>query len=250
MNGSFLLGKLVVTGTSVRSSSLPGLWSDSSKWSGGVPNADGAVAVISATTSAVATITLDQPVTLGTLVLGSGTPGLGYRLSGTGSDTLTFSNTGNSAPAQISVIDGLHIIDTPVVLASNLVVTSTSSNLWTLAFGAASSITDNSNNLSLTLSASNGTLILSGSDNYTGGTIVDAGTLIATASDAIPYGTSLNVGADGTVKFDSSQAVAGPITSSAASQTTAVPEPGTLALLAVAICGAAVYRRIRSAQNL
>jgi len=39
----------------------------------------------------------------------------------------------------------------------------------------------NGSNLSLTMTASNGTLILSGSDTYTGGTIVTAGTLDVTS---------------------------------------------------------------------
>ena len=82
-------------------------------------------AVFNASTTAALTVTLDEPVTLGTLVLGSGTPGVGYTLSGGGSNTLTFSNTGNSAPAEISGNDGAHFIDAPVILASNLVVTST-----------------------------------------------------------------------------------------------------------------------------
>ena len=62
-----------------------------------------------------------------------------------------------------------------------------------LALGNASSITDNGSVLSLTMSASNGTLILSGSDDYTGGTIVEAGTLIVSNADALPTGTSLTV---------------------------------------------------------
>jgi len=38
----------------------------------------------------------------------------------------------------------------------------------------------NGNNLSLTVIASNGTWIFSGTDNYTGGTILTAGTLVLT----------------------------------------------------------------------
>ena len=96
-----------------------------------MPNADGAIAVISVATTAALTVTIDAPQTVGTLVLGSGTPGTGYTLSG--SNALTFSNISNIAPAQISVTDGTHAINVPVVLASNLVVTSTSSSPWTLS---------------------------------------------------------------------------------------------------------------------
>ncbi len=96
----------------------------------------------------------------------------------------------------------------------------------------------NCNNLSLTLGASNGTLILSASDNYTGGTIVTAGRLEVTSSEAIQSGTSLTVGAGASSIFGE-----------AAPQTAAaVPEPGTLALLAVAgtVASAAIWPRKRN----
>jgi len=207
------------------SSAVSGNWSDSTKWAGGVvPDAAGSTAVVTASTSAESTITLDEPVTLGTLELGSGSATAGYTLSG--SDKLTFSVSSNNSPAQISVTDGSHLINAPVVLASNLVVAATSSTPWTLALGNSSSVTDNGNQLSLTMSASNRTLILSGSDSYTGGTTVNAGTLIAASEFALPGGTSLTIGTGGTFVFDPSVAAA-PATGAIA----VVPEPPTLALL-------------------
>ena len=167
-------------------SAVNGNWSDPTKWTIGVPNADGAVAGVSAATGTAVTISLNAPATLGTLLLGSGSSGVGYSLVGSGSNTLTFSNTSNNAPAQISVIDGTHLINAPVVLASNLVVTSAASNPWTLTFGTASSIADNRAGYSLTMSGAEGTLILSGSNTYTGGTIVTAGTLLATTTASLP----------------------------------------------------------------
>jgi len=81
-----------------------------------------------------------------------------------------------------------------------------------------------------------GRLTLSGDDTYSGGTTVDAGTLIAASSSALRGGTSLTVGAGGTFIFDPSQATAPP-----ASSAVAVPEPGTLVLLAVGAIGLACY---------
>ena len=100
---------------------------------------------------------------------------------------MTFSNTGNNASAQISVTDGVHVINVPVVLNSNLVVNSfLGLSPWTLSFGTAGSITDGGNNLSLTLNAGNGTLILSGSNTYGGGTNVTAGTILAIRTASLP----------------------------------------------------------------
>jgi len=86
-------------------------------------------------------------------------------------------------------------------------------------------------------------LILSGSNSYGGGTTVSDGTLIVINSNAIPAETSLTVGAGGTFIFDPSQASA-----LAASAAIAVPEPGTLVLLAAGVVGLGwVWRRRRAA---
>ena len=138
-----------------------------------------------------------------------------------------------------------------MVLNDNLTVTETGASTWTLSFGTASSITGVGK--SLTMSGSNGTLVLSGTGSYTGGTFVNAGTLVLASNTAFPDGTSLTVGAGGTVSFDSSQATASPISLSAAPASSpslsgeAVPEPGTVALLlaGLAVGGFAAWRRGR-----
>jgi len=93
-----------------------------------------------------------------------------------------------------------------------------------------------------------GTLVISGSNSYTGGTAVDGGTLVATSSTALPDGTSLTVGAGGTFVFDPSQ-TGSPVAGSAAlSGVAAVPEPGTLALLVAGLVfGFGICRRGRIA---
>ena len=55
-----------------------------------------------------------------------------------------------------------------------------------------------------------GLLILSGSNSYDGGTIVEAGTLDVTNSDALAEGSTLTVGAGASAFFDSSGIVASP----------------------------------------
>ena len=102
-----------------------------------LPNAVGAIAAINAPTTAAVTITLDKPQTIGLLELGnSASATVGYTLSGTGTNTLTFNNAGNGAA--ITVTDGTHAINAPVVLADNLQVTGNNSG-WTLSFGGAPS---------------------------------------------------------------------------------------------------------------
>ena len=98
-----------------------------------------------------------------------------------------------------------------------------------------------------------GTLVLSGNDNfYNGGTDVDGGTLQVMTSDAIPYGSGLTVGAGGTVVFGDPLGAGATMTatsslgaSPAGAGVAAVPEPASLALLAVGAMAAAigVWRR-------
>ncbi len=105
-------------------------------------------------------------------------------------------------------------------------------------------IQDGAGAVALTLDG--GTLTLSGTSNsYSGGTYVEDGTLIATNSQAIADGTSLTIGIAGSF----APVIPGAATSSeppaASTPVAPVPEPGALALLTAAVCGAAVARWIR-----
>ena len=94
-----------------------------------------------------------------------------------------------------------------------------------------------------------GMLVLSGTDNtYGGGTDVENGVLDVANSNAIPYGSGLIVGTSGTVVLDSSGLGAVMVAKSSpavspAGVVAAVPEPGSLALLAVALWSAAACYR-------
>ncbi len=109
-----------------------------------------------------------------------------------------------------------------LVLAGNLAVSTSVGNSLELTGNVSGEAA------SLTLSGG-GELILSGSDSYGGGTVVNAGTLYVTNSTALPNDTSLTVGAGGTFVFDPSLAVA-PIADSPLA-VNGVPEPSTIALL-------------------
>jgi autotransporter-associated beta strand protein len=100
------------------------------------------------------------------------------------------------------------------------------------------------------LKTGSGQLILSGDDDYRGGTTVAAGELEVESAEALARGTSLIVGNGGGFIFGASPAEAPVAVSSPAASpdpaVAAVPEPGTLALLSAAgIVAMAVWRRKR-----
>ena len=220
-------------------SAVSGNWSTASNWGGAAPGAVGAVVAFNAPTNSPLTITLDSPQTVGTLQLGnSGSPSVGYTLTGSGTNTLTLNNSGSGA--MIAVSNGTHVIDAPVVMADNLVVTGSG----TLQFGESSSITESGGHYALTMNGAGVTLILSGSDDYTGGTNVTAGTLALTSNAAIAAGTSLTVTDGGVFLYDPTVATASlGAVSQAAPAFSPVPEPGTPALLAAGlVAGLGLWR--------
>jgi autotransporter-associated beta strand protein len=178
-------------------SATSGSWGTASNWGGAAPGAIGAAVAIAAPTNTRQTVTLDSPETVGSLQLGNtANTGLGYMLRGSGTNSLTFNNSGNGAT--IADTNGTHYISAPVVLADNLVVTGSG----TLVFGNSSTITENNGSHSLTMNGLGGTLILSGSGAYTGGTIVSGGDLIVNSVSALAEGSSLTVGIGAIPLFD------------------------------------------------
>jgi autotransporter-associated beta strand protein len=94
----------------------------------------------------------------------------------------------------------------------------------------------------LTLDGPSGTLILSGSNSYGGGTTVNAGTLILETNRALLEGSSLTVGAGATSLFDTATANEPVAFSLEVSNlaVVAVPKPGMLLLLATSALVAAI----------
>jgi autotransporter-associated beta strand protein len=246
---------------------VDGNWSDTTKWTGAVPNGSGQTAVINQPTGTAATVTLDEAVTLGMLQLGNSgqSSSVGYTVIGSGGSVLTLSNSGGN-PSQINVTEGTHAISAPISLAGSLSVSLSAAATLTLGGNISESATS-----SLTLS-NGGTLILSGSNSYSGGTTVNSGVLVAENAAAIPSGSLLEIDAGGSLVLGMTGSayveglgrIAGSPLGSQAPGTSggalapaagdaqagapvhAVPEPGTLALLAVAAaCGLAAAWRQR-----
>jgi len=222
----------VIGGASHWKFAQSGIWSTPSNWDGSVPGGNGAQAAIDPPTGGTDyQITLDGAKTVGTLEFGnSNSTTSGYTLTGT--DTLTLNNNGT---ATITVTNGKHGIAVPVVLDDSLVV----SGSGTLTFSSSIS----GINKSLTMDGTGGTLVLSGTGLYTGGTVVNAGILAVTSSTALPDNQSLTIGAGGTLIFDPSY-VAAPIVFGQSLAVSPVPEPNTLALLfAGLVVGFGEWRR-------
>jgi autotransporter-associated beta strand protein len=219
------------------STATSGSWTTGTKWStGSSPSGAGQQAIVGATTASPLTITLDGPQTLGTLTFSNTVSNTaGYTLVPGASGTLTMNNSGSGA--QIRVVGGSQAISAPVILAEDLTITSSAgTTLW-----ISGDIRQQSGAHALTFTGP-GSLILSGTNGFSAGTIVTAGTLIVTENTALPDGTSLTVGAGGTLTFDRS-AAGYPVAKTAVAA--AVPEPGTLALLIAAGALSAMYRKRR-----
>ncbi|HWP40403.1 MAG TPA: hypothetical protein VNL70_05710, partial [Tepidisphaeraceae bacterium] len=92
-----------------------GNWSNPANWSGGVPNAPGAVANFGSVISAPRTVTLDAPMTVGVINFDNANS---YTISGTSTLTIDAAS-GNGA---INVLSGSHSIAAPIQLADNTTV--------------------------------------------------------------------------------------------------------------------------------
>ena len=148
-----------------------------------------------------------------------------------GGGLLTLDNGG--FPAALTISGSGHTIDKPVTIALN-------SDAWITTSGSSDSLAisgdiDDGTVSHAIVKDGLGTLILSGSDGYTGGTSVMAGTLIVESSAALLEGSSLIIGV-GASPFGFSTAAApvdGRQSASASPGDTslAVPEPATLLLL-------------------
>jgi autotransporter-associated beta strand protein len=199
------------------------------------PNGAGQTAVFNVATSGSLAITLDAPQTVGSLAFGnSASNTTGYILSSTSANTkLTLNNNGGGAT--ITVTDGQHAINAPVILADNLTVSSDDDSSWTLTFGTAGGITE-SGHKQLTLDALHGKLILSGTDSFSGGTFVASGTLVVTRAAALADRSNLTIGNASLFAHEAIVPTLAP---------TAVPEPGALAIVATAIVLIGLHRKAR-----
>jgi autotransporter-associated beta strand protein len=212
-----------------------GSWTSLANWAnwpgngivGSPPTGPGVQVAIGAATTVPLSITLDKPQTIGALIFNnSASNTAGYTISGGSAGTLTLNNL--TAGVQICITGGSNAISANTTLADNLWVAPDAGT--TLVFS--SNLTEASAGESLTLCGP-GTLVLSGSNSYTGGTMVTEGTLEVLSSTAIPPGTSLMIGANATFIFDGTISSGSSADSVSSTNLSPVPEPATISLFLI-----------------
>jgi len=162
-----------------------GSWNTPGNWTGNtVPNGAGQQAVLGTVPTTPTTVTLDSPQTLGTLMFNNTA---GYTLAAGNSGSLTLANTGNLG-GQITVLSGTHSITAPLLIAN-------SGALVTLIGGSSVNVSGNiseaGGSQSLTLAGGAGFLSLSGSNSYSGSTIIISGALQAVDGVGLPTNSNL-----------------------------------------------------------
>jgi autotransporter-associated beta strand protein len=214
-----------------------GSWGSGSNWVGGTVPSDGLL-IFAGSTSGTAVVTLDGIRTVSALQFGGS--------SATGSFTITAGSggeltLGDSTGGSIMVESGTNSISAPIVLADSLAVSISAGGI--LQLGGISQNADIAAALSL---SGEGALILSGTDNYTGGTSVSGGTMYASNAAALADGSELIVGGDTELLFGRLGITAGQAAPRAAPDgVITVPEPASSWLCLVAgVCFLGVWGRL------
>jgi autotransporter-associated beta strand protein len=161
-----------------------GTWQTAGNWSAGAPGLGGDVATFDSSITSPSSVSVGSGVKVGTLTFYSSnsytiTPGTG---------TLAMDNGTSTSPAQIIDCVGNHTISAPMLLATDT----------TIAVGQPSNTLTISGNIigshglflgNTAAALSQGTVVLSGSNSYAGGTTVTAGTLDIAANGALADGS-------------------------------------------------------------
>lgn len=199
-----------------------GNWSTTTNWNGGTI-ADGATFTGDFSTLDITsniTVTLDTSRTLGILDIGDTDGSNSYTLTNSGGGvTLTFDNGGSNAQLNETSTSKGDLIDENIRLKGSLDITNASANTLSFTGSIQSSATSGTQTLSLLSGDANilavisnggiggtiavsksgdGTLTMSGSNTYTGGTTVSAGTLaLGNSVSGTPVGTGTLTLSDG-----------------------------------------------------
>jgi autotransporter-associated beta strand protein len=160
--------------------------------------ANGAAAVFGDTTDGNAvSVTLDSSRAVAALTFNTATEGGSYTISrgsGDTTSTLTLARYWPCNDVSVTITGGgSHTIAVPITLTDSVYFTGDVGSVLTISGNV-------SGQGGVTLTAGNvGTLVLAGSNSYTGGTTISEGTLDFAAPEAVPTTGILNVGRSGSV---------------------------------------------------
>ena len=166
-------------------------WGNALSWSAGVPNAEGATANFTLSTTSARTITLDGDRTVGTLNIDDpATAFVAYTFNaGTPSSSrLIFDAAGGSAALSTPTATNTqtNVVNAGITLNDPLVITTTRTNV-NGGLNLAGVISDGAFSHSITKEG-NGQLILGAANDYDGGTTINGGRLQAGAATALGSG--------------------------------------------------------------
>lgn len=205
-----------------------GGWGNAANWDTWVPNSAYDWAALAKATGPATAVTLDGLRSLGRLTLArdaaNADPNAGYKLQPGSGGSLKLDRS--TKPALLEVSSGKHEIAAPLALSSDAEVD--------VSAGASLLLSEAITGSKKLTKTGGGTLTLSGSAGYTGGTEVQAGTLTIARLGALPLGRNVTIQAGGRLVLASglSGAAVSAAVSDSLTAPAVVPEPGTLALLA------------------
>jgi autotransporter-associated beta strand protein len=207
-------------------------WTTAANWTPGTgPPSSGAAIVLGGPDAVSGTVDLLSAAPSVSYLLFNANKTVTVTSTAAGGGLLTLDN--GNFPVTVVVSGSGHTIDNTVAVMLN-------SDVWITTSGSSDSLSiagdiENGTAANGIVKDGLGTLILSGSDSYTGGTSVLAGTLIAASGDALPEGTGLWVGAGASLLDAPTEILTGggqSVTMLPDTTVASVPEPGSLVLLA------------------
>ncbi|MDD4019365.1 MAG: hypothetical protein PHV28_15650, partial [Kiritimatiellae bacterium] len=210
-----------------------GDWSAAGNWSGGVPDGADANALFLTNAASALTVTLDAPVTVGSLVFSNAAP---YTLAGT--QTLALA-AASAQQAGLVVQAGQHTVAAPLALAGGTLAQPSAGSWLTLAgniSGAGSLTVTGAGSVDLTGTnqtrtlISDGTLAVRDGASLAGGVAFDNGVLAVTQDTAVA--TAFEIGTRGAIVRPGSDAALTLASAASGEGTLRKESPGTLLLAA------------------
>jgi autotransporter-associated beta strand protein len=165
-----------------RTTSAAQSWDANANWTNiaAYPNATGIVVNVTADITAPQTNNVDQNITLGWLNLGDANGSSAYTIAPNGG-TLTFANgTNNSAGLMELATSAGDTISAPITISNSLTVVNNAAARTLTLSGAISG----TNNITY---VGPGSVTLTASNSYSGGTLINGGTVICAGSDNANY---------------------------------------------------------------